>query len=282
MQYLLLLVVILVTSSQNIFMKQYSVKSSKQNQILFSAISALVAMVFFVISSGIRMNFKWEFVPYSVGFAIAYAAALMGVNLSIASGPLSVSSLVTSYSLIIPTLYGIIFLKDSLKGTAYIGIALLLISLYFINMKKEAAKFSIKWLIYLGIGFVGNGMCSTIQKMQQLKFDGAYKNEFMVVALGIAAVFLMVIVFMRKGDVKAELRECRIYAPLNGIANGATNLLVMILTGLIPTALLFPSISAGGIAIMFFISIFVYKEKLSKMQMIGYGIGMLSVILLNI
>ena len=282
MQYILLLIVILAMSSQNIFVKQYNVKSKAPDQFLFSAISALFAMVFFLISSGDGMHFTWEFVPYSVGFAIAFAAALVGLNLSIASGPLAVSSLVMSYSLIVPTLYGIIFLKDSLKPTAYIGIALLLVSLYFINMKKESAIFSFKWLIYLAIGFVGNGMCSTIQKMQQLKFEGAYKNEFMVVALLVVFVMLMAIVLIRKGDLKAQFKDCRIYGPLNGIANGATNLLVMILTGLIPTAILFPSISAGGIAIMFFVSVFVYKEKLSKKQMIGYAVGMLSVILLNI
>ena len=282
MQYILLLIVILAMSSQNIFVKQYNVKSKAPDQFLFSAISALFAMVFFLISSGDGMHFTWEFVPYSVGFAIAFAAALVGLNLSIASGSLAVSSLVMSYSLIIPTLYGIIFLKDSLKPTAYIGIALLLVSLYFINMKKESTIFSFKWLIYLAIGFVGNGMCSTIQKMQQLKFEGAYKNEFMVVALLVVFVMLMAIVLIRKGDLKAQFKDCRIYGPLNGIANGATNLLVMILTGLIPTAILFPSISAGGIAIMFFVSVFVYKEKLSKKQMIGYVVGMLSVILLNI
>lgn len=281
MQYFLLLIVILVMSSQNIFMKQYNVKSPKPNQFLFSAISSLFAMLFFCISSGGGMHFDLKFVPYSMGFAITYATALVGINLAIASGPLSISSLVSSYSLIIPTLYGILFLKESLSSAAYIGIAFLLISLYLINVKKESANFSVKWIVYLVIGFVGNGMCSTIQKMQQLRFDGAYKNEFMIVALGLVFVMLTAIVLSKRSNMKSELKECYVYAPLAGVANGATNLFVMVLTGLIPTAILFPSISAGGITIMFFVSIFVYKEKLSGVQMLGYAMGVLSVILLN-
>lgn len=173
-------------------------------------------------------------------------------------------------------------MKESLKQTAYVGIALLLISLYFINIKKESARFSAKWVFCLIFGFIGNGMCSTIQKMQQLACGGAYKNEFMIVALGIDFVILTMIVLVSKADIKSQLKGCSIYAPLAGIANGATNLLVMVLTALLPTAVLFPSISAGGIIIMFFISLLVYKEKISKQQMVGYITGVSSVILLNL
>ena len=282
MQYLTLIITIVIMSSQNILIKQYNVKSRNRNSFLFSAVSSLFAMLFFMISSGSDLRFTPQFVPYSVGFAAAYALALVGQNLAIASGPLSISSLVNSYSLIIPTFYGILFLKESLKPTAYVGIALLLISLYFINIKKESARFSAKWVVCLIIGFIGNGMCSTIQKMQQLACGGAYKNEFMIVALGIVFVILTVIVLVSKADIKSHLKECSIFATLTGIANGATNLLVMVLTALLPTAVLFPSISAGGIIIMFIISLFVYKEKISRQQMVGYIMGVTSVILLNL
>ena len=147
MQYLTLIITIVIMSSQNILIKQYNVKSRNRNSFLFSAVSSLFAMLFFMISSGSDLRFTLQFVPYSIGFAAAYA----------------------------------------------------------------------------------------------------------------------------------QLKGCSIYAPLAGIANGATNLLVMVLTALLPTAVLFPSISAGGIIIMFFISLLVYKEKISKQQM-----GVSSVILLNL
>ena len=67
-----------------------------------------------------------------------------------------------------------------------------------------------------------------------------------------------------------------------GIANGIVNFFVMVLTGLIPNAILYPSISAGGVVLGFFASVLIYKEKLSKLQLTGYFIGVLSIILLNI
>lgn len=282
MQYLILVITVLITSSQNIFIKQYNVKNSRPNRLLYTGVAALFALLFFMISSGSRLQFTLEFVPYSIGFALAYACALVGQNNAIGAGSLSISSLVNSYSLIIPTLYGILFLRESLKPVAYVGIGLLLVSLYFINKKDDSVRFSVKWIFWLLVGFVGNGMCSTIQKMQQLRFDGAYKNEFMIVALGMVAVILGIIVLIREKDILPQLKGCLRYATLGGLANGATNLLVMVLTALLPTAVLFPSISAGGIIIMFVVSRFVYKEEISRQQMIGYLLGISSVILLNI
>ena len=56
----------------------------------------------------------------------------------------------------------------------------------------------------------------------------------------------------------------------------------MILTSLIPSAILYPTISAGGIVIAFLFALLVYREKLSKTQQIGYAIGVTSVVLLNL
>ena len=101
--------------------------------------------------------------------------------------------LIMSYSLIIPTMYGIAFLKEPVRMSTYIGIALLMISLFMVNMKKENAKFSLVWIMWLIICFVGNGMCATVQKMQQLRFDGAYKSEFMIVALAVVIIISLAI-----------------------------------------------------------------------------------------
>lgn len=282
MQYLLLAVVISMISVQNVLQKHYPKVSEKPNVFLFSSISTLTALVFFVISSGFRLSFNIEFVPYSIGFGLAYACAMFGNVLSLKLGSLALTSLVTSYSLLIPTLYGMIFLKEPISMLGYIGIVLLIISIFLLNAKKENVTITMKWVIVVSITFVTNGLCSTVQKMEQLAFDGGYKNEFMIVALAIAAALLFVMGLLQKGDLKKEaLLGMRTALP-NGLANGIVNFLVMVLTGLIPNAILFPSISAGGIVLSWILATFVYKEKLSKTQLAGYVIGIASVICLNL
>ena len=279
MQYILLALVVIFVSSQQIIQKQYNTKEKNPDALLFSGLSSLTAMVFFVISSGFKLNFNAAILPYSIGFALAYCAAGVGLVLALKHGSLAISSLVISYSLIIPALYGVIFLKESLSAFGYVGIVLLLISLFLLNAKKEQFGFSWKWLVFILLAFVGNGMCSTIQKMQQLKFNGGFKNEFMIIALILAGIAMLAAAAVQGGG---KNRQPVKYAVPNGLCNGIVNLLVMVLTGLIPNAVLFPSISAGGIALSCLTAIFLFKEKLGKMQAAGYIIGIISVVLLNL
>lgn len=280
MQYILLWLVIILSAAQNIFHKQYSQKTEKPNVFLFLAVSAFTAFLFFVVSSGLRLTFTTEVFWYSLAFAISFMSAMIGMFLSIKWGALSISMLVISYSLVVPTLYGILFLKESLSVIRIVGLILLMISLFLIVDRSQKAVFSIRWLIALLCAFFGNGMCSTVQKAQQLAFDGGYKNEFMIVAFLVSAVLLFLFSCIRhekwRGDPGIR------FGAVNGVAIGIVNLMVLFLTGMIPNAILFPSVSAGGIVLGFVIARFMYKERLSPWQVGGYFIGTLSVIFLNL
>ena len=280
MQYLLLITVIILISLQNVFQKQYNIKDERPNIFLFGAFSSISALIFFVLSSGFKLNFTWEFVPYSVAFAITYATASIGIVYAMRYGSMAISTLVISYSLLIPTAYGVIFVGDDIGYIAYIGIAMLLISIFLLNTNNGEIKFSFKWIIWLVVTFSGNGLCSTIQKMQQITFSGNYKNEFMIIALSISGVILLIASIIQRG--KCNIKACASLSIPSGFANGIVNLFVMLLTGSIPNAILFPSISAGGIVLSFIIAIIVYKERLSKVQLAGYILGISSIILLNL
>ncbi len=238
-------------------------------------------MVFFVFCSGFRLSFSVELLPYSAAFAVTYAMANIGQILAIKYGSLAVTSLFMSYSLIIPTQYGIIFLNEHTGIGGYLGIVLLFASIFLLNSNGEKFRFSVKWLIFTCIGFLGNGLCATVQKMQQMAFYGEYKSEFMIIALAISAIALF-IASSPSASTKTCSKYCLKYAIPCGLANGGVNLLIMTLTALMPSAILFPSVSAGGIAINFIIALLFYKEQLSKLQTAGYIVGLASVIILNI
>ena len=283
MTYLLLTLIIGEGLLEQILSKQYNIKAKENNINLFSAVTCLFALLFFLVNSGGHLEWNAAMLPYAIAFAAAFGTATATATFAIRTGPLSLTALFTSYSLLIPTFYGIFFLKDPVSPLLYVGLAALLVSLYLIHKKQdESTKFSPIWILYLVLSFVGNGMCSTIQKMQQLKFDGAYKNEFMIVALIIVTVILFILGCMQKGNKKEMLRPCLKYGIVKGIGNGLKNYWVMLATALLPTAVLFPTISAGGIVLTYLCAIFIYREKLSRTQTIGYFLGIASVVLLNL
>ena len=56
----------------------------------------------------------------------------------------------------------------------------------------------------------------------------------------------------------------------------------MILSGKMPVSLMFPLISAGGLIVTYIVSRFFYKEKLTKIQFIGFIFGLMAVVFLNV
>lgn len=282
MKYFLLISIILLQLAERILTKQYNIKAKQINTNLFTAIGSLCALVFFIINGGKEFSFNPGIMPYAAAFAASFGTALVTTAAAIGTGPLSVTTLVGSYSLLIPTFYGILFLHEPVGPLLYIGLAALVISLYLINRDKgENMKFSPVWLVYLALSFVSNGMCSTVQKMQQLKFDGLYKNEFMAISLALVSAVLFIAGLAKRGNKREMIGPCLKYGAAKGLANGIVNYLVMAATAFVPNAVLFPSISAGGIILAFVCALTVYKEKLSKVQIAGYILGTVSVVLLN-
>lgn len=281
MQYILIAATALFVSAQQFIKKMYTDKTKNPKTFLFSALSSLAAMLVFVVTSGGNFLFSTSVLGYSAAFAAAYAAASVGVVFALKYGSMAITSLIFSYSLIIPTLYGLFFLNENIGILGIVGIITLMLSLFLLNQKGGRQKLNVKWILFMAVAFAGNGMCSTIQKLQQLNSGGAYKNEFMIAALAISAFAMFFFsAFTEKG--KTDFKEILKYSVPNGFSNGVTNFLVLVLTGLVSNAVLFPSISAGGIVLSCFAALFVYKEKLSPKQSLGYIIGITSVILLNL
>ena len=148
---------------------------------------------------------------------------------------------------------------------------------------KEKSSKKTAWLIAITVAFVGNGMCSTVQKMQQLKFSGGFKNEFMLLS------FLFIILIMLPAALAREKQSAFSAAKggwqwfaFYGLAYGFVILLVMVASAKIPVSVLFPVISAGGIIISSAVSVLVYGEKLSRRQSIGIIIGLIAIVFLNL
>lgn len=274
--------IIIGSSAQSIIKKPYTDKTAGGGAYFFGAVSSFAAMLFFMVSSG---KFEWntKILPYSIAFAVSYAASAVFSVIAVANGSLSLTTLVISYSLMLPTFYGLIFLKDKVSIGLFPGIALLVVSLVLINKKNDSCPVTLKWIVSVLLAFVGNGMCSVTQKMQQIAFDGAYKNEFMTVAL-IAVVVLLIVfsLISERREIKKYARSGWHLALICGIMNGVVNLFVMLLSERMLASVMFPLISAGGIIVTYIVSRVFYREKLTKIQFLGFILGIISVVFLNI
>ncbi len=290
MNAILLILVVLGLSAQHVTKKMYS-QRTEGGAFTFSAFSALVALIFFLCTSGGKLYFSWSILPHAIGFAATYSLSIIFSFLAIKEGPLSLTSLVSSYSLLIPTVYGLIAWGEDFSLLLFVGIVLLIISIFLIrfepkadeNTAKDEKRLTPKWLLYVSLSFIGGGGCSAVQKGQQLAFKGAYKNEFMIVALAITFVVVMICAFcFEKRCVPLYIKRGALLYSICGAANGGVNYMVMVLSLRMPASVMFPIISAGGVLAAAILSMTVYKERLSGLQKLGLLLGILAIVVLNI
>ena len=282
MNALYLIAIILGVSGQNVLKKPYTQKNGQEGVFFFNGLLSGAALLFFV-CTGSDLQFEWAVLPYAAAFAAAYATACVFLVLAVATGSLSLSSLLVSYSLMLPAVYGLIFLGDPVTFGLIPGMILLMVSLLLINKREKNAKISLKWVIFVTAAFVGNGMCTIVMNMQQMKFDGAYKNEFMIMALMIVTAVMAVLCLCKeRKNLKQYAKTGWLPASASGILNGMVNLFVMLLTGKMPISVMFPLISAGGLIVTYLVSKFVYKEKLTRLQFAGFVMGLAAVVFLNL
>lgn len=283
MESVLLVLTVLSVSLQSVARKAYNQKK-EGGAFTFTAASILFALLVFLIAGKGRFELDAGALWYSLFFALSYSAACVSTYLAIRESSLSLTSLIVQYSLIIPAFYGLIVLNEPISLTLTAGLVLLCISLVLVNFEgSEEKKITLKWGLFAFLSFAGNGVCSTVQKAQQIRFDGMYKSEFMIIALFISAVLIFALAFItEKNEVKEHLKKGVIYYVLCGVANGLTNFFVLILSNTVPASVMFPIIAAGGIVLTALISIFFYREKLSLQQKIGFVLGILAIILMNI
>ena len=112
MEIFLLTLVVFTVSLQNVVKKAFGARHNANAVFSFAMGSVLAAAAVFLVTAGGELHFTFDTVGYSLLFATAYGISTVGSFLAIATGPLSVSSLLIQLSLIIPTLYGILFRHD--------------------------------------------------------------------------------------------------------------------------------------------------------------------------
>ena len=191
--------------------------------------------------------------------------------------------MLATFSLIIPCVYGAVFLSETITVFAWFGFAFLVGALICLNIKekKDTKKPSLQWAIYISLTIIVNGISSVIQTMQQREFPGSYRFTFMSAAM-LVCVTSFAALCLFKGILFSRPTSTDYMGGTSGVLNGLSNFFTLWLAGLSFATLLFPLISASTMLAALLVGKFFFKEKLTKFQIIGFILGVTSVVLLNL
>ena len=290
MNYILMFAIVMGVSLQDILKKKLSLSHepawAMDGYRFFMAAAAFITHLFL---TGRTLSWHLPSFGYGALFAIGFTAAIYGSIAAASCGPVSLTALFSSFGLAIPTLYGVIFLKESLAPTGIIGLIALGASLVLVNWNRgNQEKLSSKWLILALIGFAGNGCCSLMQKLHQTAYPGLYAGDLLISGMLLVTLFSLLI-FLKAAKKDPGARKPFPFSPLSlrlggssGVFNALVNFGMVYLSARMPAAILYPTVSAGSIALSFCVMRFIYREKLSLIKQIGFFLGFAAVLLMNL
>lgn len=272
---------------EGIFIKRYNAKHDKGG-FIFTAMICFFSMSVFLFSDKGGFNIPPTLWIYAIIAGVMYCSASFLTYVALGCGSFAMSMLILSYALVFSIGYGLFFLNEAATVFTYIGLALIMVSLYLTKTKKrdkstEEKKVSLKWVICIGLSVLGSGMFSVLCRMQQVVFDNGCTNEFMVIALGFSTVVLLIIGLIKDGkDLGYVLKHGAVWTALAGCSNGINNALSMVLHTMMPISLSSPIKAGVKVIVSFAISMIIFKEKFEKRQIVGVALGAAALVLLNL
>ncbi len=283
--FILYFVIITAASTHTALNKLFTRKSDQPA--VFNALRAVTAFAMFCVISLPDFTFHLPTTLFGLGYGIFLSISMYMGYLALCLGPMALTSMMISFSVIFPILWGVLVRKEVVSLLQVFAFFLLLAALILVNADKFRQKKSAdteyrKWILTASATCLCNGVCSILQKEHQTVFPSLYSREFMVSAMGVCALLFIITAFRTIPIQVLRQTTGKRYAVLAGIANSTANFVTLVLAGLENASVLFPMISAGTIFTALLWGIFFFREKPKANQYAALLAGVLSIVLLKL
>ena len=279
MDYLFAIISMVCIGGQFTITKLYQTKvgNAPMTSLLFSLGSGIVSVLFFVIACGFKIGFNWFAFSMATGRALCIVLyTVIGLKM-MSIGKVAIYTLfIMIGGMLIPFLYGAIFLNEQISAWKIVGMVLLITSLLlpvFKNDKNENK--SPKLLFVLGLLiFVLNGLVGVFSKTHQISQNALPTLEFgfWVSAINAVSVAIAVVIYIiiNKGKVSfkkdlGKMIDKWWIVVLFALVSQAGGVFQLFAATTIDAAVLYPLVAGGTMVASTIFSGLLFKEKLNKL-----------------
>ncbi len=259
--------------------------------LLFNGVICLFAMIFFLLSDRDGIHFVPGIWRYGLINALLYATGFYFAYVAHSTGNYFLTQTITTMSFIIPIVFGLFLLKEPANTLTYsslffsVSSVLLMCYARLRNAKQSASsgEISAKWLISVLIVLLSNGFISVVAKLQRNRFGGLHSNEYMVITLTGAFLSLLIMSFLlERKDMRKGFLRGSIYGMGAGLLNGMKNAANLSLIAQLPLSVLTPVQKGAGMIFTYIVSVFLYKEKYTKLQYLSMSLSVIAIVLMQL
>ncbi len=244
----------------------------------------------FIAAKGFRLHYT----DITMLLAVAFGVGLMvynSIKVKAAScGPMSILSM--SYvigGVTIPSLYGLIFLKEPIILHKIVGIFMVFLSFLPLLLKsRKQMVFQPKFFPLCFLLLALNGVLMTMYKIAQLHSDPQYSMDFVTLyfffAFLAAACLLAKNLHLPNAETLQRVIKLRNvgWAIAAGLLNGLASVLNYMLSFRIPASVQFPLTQSSMLVVVTVMSLILYREKPDKATVLSLLISMVSIVLLSV
>ena len=224
----------------------------------------------------------WFGLSLITGFWFIFTYVLM--TASTQRSGVTVTSLSSKLSVVLPTLAGVVLFSEKLNLVATMGIVLALVALVLVVGGKSQADKSHKtnWLLPVLI-FFGTGMGDILMKLNERRNQGDDMSFMIAFIYLISLLFgiILVVYDLIRGKSKWQWKSA-----IGGIGLGVINFFstynVFHAMRCFDNVVLFPVYNIGVVSVTALVGLLFFKEKLTWKNYLGLAIAIIAVILITL
>ena len=230
-------------------------------------------------------NLDWFYYTLILGALFIIVFNLMGITTQ--KNGLSVVSVATKMSVVVPVLFGLLYYNESLGTLKLIGISIALIAVYLTsNKSNQGITVNRKSIVLPILVFIGSGVIDTSIKFLEDTYVANNDVPLFSAIIFLAAAiigFIFIIIQIIRGSFNFEFKNI-----IAGICLGVPNyfsiyfLVKTLRSDILESSGIFAINNVSIVALSTFAGIFIFKEKLIRKNWIGIALAILSIILISI
>lgn len=272
MYYAFLIASAFLTAGQFIFLKLYQKAQGESvfGAAMLSVFIGITQMLFTFTVNGFKMSFSvFSLICALIMAALVITSNVLGVKV-MKMGKLSVYTLfLMSGGMVIPFLYGVLFLNEQPKTIHFVSLILIIISLFIPAFEKTVEKKSSKvFYILCCVLFCVNGAVSSVIKTHQINKNAVNTFEFLFLIAMFQTVISLVIALSSQTSESPvaviKKKKPLLYGIGFGLVNGLASLLQFASASHINASVQYPILTGGSIVFSALLGFLVFKEKINK------------------
>ncbi|MDE5421860.1 hypothetical protein L3073_06545 [Ancylomarina sp. DW003] len=235
-------------------------------------------------SISLQHIFEQDWLAFALLIGLLFIVVFFIIGKSFQKAGITITSLASKMSFIIPILFSILYFHESVNQLMIIGFTMAVLSIILAVYKPSNKSNKIKHL-WLPISlFFGAGLVDTLVKYSQETFlTNGGSALFSLVLFAIAAIAGLISLYIKNRSLTELIKlKTLIGGSLLGIVNfGSLYYLIASLNDSgFKSSVVFSMVNIGIVSLSLIFGLFIYKEKISKLNYLGIALAFIAIIIL--